>query len=120
MLPKKYRLKNTKAFDATYKNHRIVSDSHIIIYIGKEKKDPSSVTKFGFVVSKKYHKRATKRNRIKRLLRECVRLSIKNNKLGNLDKYMSFILMPRVCDTNYSLKLKDIENSFYKLTERIK
>lgn len=120
MLPKKYRLKNTKAFDATYKNHKILSDSVMTLYIGREKKDISVPSKFGFVVSKKYHKRSTKRNRIKRLLRECIRLAIKNDKLGNLNKYMSFIVMPKISEKHYSLKLKDIENSFYKIVERIK
>ena len=44
----------------------------------------------------------------------------KNEKLGNLNKYMSFIVMPKISEKHYSLKLKDIENSFYKIVERIK
>lgn len=120
MLPKRFRLKNKKAFDATYKNRRVVSDSVITIYTGREKKSRDAQTRFGFVVSKKYHKRAVKRNRIKRLMRECVRLAIKENNLGNLNKYMSFIIMPKVSENAYKLKLSDVQNSFYKLIERIK
>lgn len=120
MLPKQFRLKNKKAFDATYRNHRIVSDSVMTIYTGKEKKSPDNQTKFGFVVSKKYHKRAVKRNRIKRLLRECVRMAIKENKLSRLNNYMSFIIMPRVNENTHKLKLSDVQKSFYKLIERIK
>lgn len=120
MLPKQFRLKNKKAFDATYRNHRIVSDSVMTIYTGKEKKSPDNQTKFGFVVSKKYHKRAVKRNRIKRLLRECVRMAIKENKLSRLSNYMSFIIMPRVNENTCKLKLSDVQKSFYKLIERIK
>ncbi len=120
MLPEKFRLKNKKAFDATYRNHRVVSDSVMIIYTGKPKTTPASTTRFGFVVSKKYHKRAVKRNRIKRLMRECVRLAIKEEKLGRLNNYMSFIIMPKVNENNFTLKLADVQKSFYKLIERIK
>lgn len=120
MLPKRFRLKNKKAFDATYKNRRVVSDSVITIYTGREKKSPDAQTRFGFVVSKKYHKRAVKRNRIKRLMRECIRLAIKENSIGKINKYMSFIIMPKVSEDAYKLKLSDVQNSFYKLIERIK
>lgn len=120
MLKKQYRLKNRKAFDATYKNHKVVSNSLFTIYIGKPKKDKETTTKFGFVVSKKYHKRAVKRNRIKRLMRECVRLAIKENKLGNLNNYMSFIILPKITDENYKLKISEALTSFETLTARIK
>ena len=118
MLQKKYRLKNKKAFDATYKNHRVVSNDMLTIYLGKEKKYSCAPTKIGFVVSKKYHKRAVKRNRIKRLLREVTRLSIKQEKLGILNKYMSFIMIPK--DKTLGLNYFDIEKSFYKLLEKIR
>ena len=118
MLQKKYRLKNKKAFDATYRNHRDVSNDMLTIYLGKEKKDSCAPTKIGFVVSKKYHKRAVKRNRIKRLLREVTRLSIKQEKLGILNKYMSFIMIPK--DKTLGLNYFDIEKSFYKLLEKIR
>lgn len=120
MLPKQFRLKNKKAFDATYRNHRIVSDSVLTIYTGKEKKDKSTFSKFGFVVSKKFHKRAVKRNRIKRLMRECVRLALKENKLGKLNNFMSFILIPKVSENAYKLNFSDIQKSFYNLIERLK
>lgn len=120
MLPRKYRLKNQKAFSATYKNHRIISNDIMTIYVGKEKKEPDRPTKFGFVVSKKYHKRAVKRNRIKRLLRESVRLAIKSNSLGKLDDYMSFIIMPKATDSVQKLTFFDVNKSFLKLIGRLK
>ena len=93
MLPKQYRLKNKKAFDATYKQKQVVSDNLLTMYIGKKKTDTAFPTKIGFVVSKKLHKKATKRNRIKRLVREACRLEIKNNALKNANKYMSLIFL---------------------------
>lgn len=118
MLPKQFRLKNKKTFDATYKNRKVVSDSMLTIYLGREKKSLETPTKGGFVVSKKYHKRAVKRNRIKRLLREVCRLAIKHQQLGNLNKYMSFIILPK--DTAIGAKFCDVQASFYKLLERIR
>ncbi len=117
MIPKKFRLKNKKAFDATYKNRKIVSDSMLTLYVGKLKKDMDTPTKFGFVVSKKYHKRAVKRNRIKRLMRECIRLAIKENKLGFCEKYMSFILLPK--EKAIGCKLCEVQQSFYKLIDKL-
>lgn len=118
MIPKKYRLKNKKAFDATYKNRHIVSDSLLAVYAGKLKKDEQQPTRYGFVVSKKYHKRAVKRNRIKRLLRECVRLAIKEEKISVCEKYMSLIFVPK--EKTLGCKLCDIQNSFFKLIARLK
>lgn len=118
MLPKKYRLKNQKAFTATYSNRCIVSDKYLTVYVGKIKKDELLPTKFGFVVSKKYHKRAVKRNRIKRLMRECVRLAIKENTLGVINKYMSMIIIPK--ESSIGVKLNVIQDSFVKLVARLK
>lgn len=53
-------------------------------------------------------------------MRECVRLGIKENKLKQLNNYMSFIVMPRNNPDICKAKLSDIQNSFYKLIERIK
>ena len=96
MLKKQYRLKNKKAIDATYNNHQVVSNSDLILYVGKKKTFEDLETKFAFVVSKKYHKRAVKRNRIRRLMRESVRLIIKNNELEEYKKFLSFIFMPKI------------------------
>ncbi len=53
-------------------------------------------------------------------MRECVRLAIKEKKLDKLNNYMSFIIMPKVSENSFKLKLKDVENSFYKLIQKIK
>ncbi len=91
MLKKQYRLKKYSAFIATYKLKNIAADNNVCIYFGKEKTSPDIPTKFAFVVSKKIHKRAVVRNKIKRYMRESVRLILKNNTLEHINKYMSII-----------------------------
>lgn len=113
MLPKKYRLKNTSAFNATYKNHHVVSDGYVCLYLGKEKSNPENRTRIAFIVSKKIHKRAVVRNRIKRLMRECIRLSLKNNQLPNINKYISIICIAKNASVNASFD--EINASFHAL-----
>lgn len=95
MLKKEHRLKNRKAFSATYNNHNVVSDNFIVLYAGNLKDDKNCPTRVGFVVSKKVHKRAVVRNRIKRLMREVVRLMFKNGETDILSDYQSFIFLAR-------------------------
>ena len=88
MLKRENRLKNKYAFSATYRIKNFHHKGGITLNVGKENKTGSAV-KIGFVVSKKTHKRAVKRNRLKRLMRESVRLYLKEH--DNLNKYMSLI-----------------------------
>ena len=91
MLKKNNRLKSKKAFIATYKNNNVINSEMLILHIGKNKTDKNCPTRVGFVVSKKVHKRAVKRNRIKRLLREVIRLMYKSNDTSTIDNYQSLI-----------------------------
>ena len=91
MLPKQYRLKKRTAFNATYKVKNSSHKGGVVLFAGLPKKDENTPTKIGFVVSKKTHKRAVKRNRLKRLMRESVRLLIKSGKMN--EKYMSLIFV---------------------------
>ncbi len=90
MLPKELRLKKRSAFTATYKTGTSFHQDGITMFCGRINKEPFP-TKAGFVVSKKIHKRAVKRNRIKRLMRESYRLLVKDN--GSSTKYMSIIFV---------------------------
>lgn len=88
MLKKENRLKHKSAFNATYRLKNFKFKNGISLNLGKLG-DENNIVKIGFVVSKKTHKRAVKRNRIKRLMRESVRLILKNN--NNPNKYVSMI-----------------------------
>ncbi len=95
MLQKKYRLKKYSAFIATYRLNNSVADNNVCLYFGKEKTNKDITTKIAFVVSKKIHKRAVVRNRIKRLMRESIRVMIKENKIPFINKYISIICVAK-------------------------
>ena len=114
MLPKNYRLKKKSAFAATYKTGKTLHKDGITVFIGKEKNNEFP-TRIGFVVSKKIHKRAVKRNRIKRLMRESYRLLIKEGAVS--DKYISLIFVASSKMLNKSFKETDeiMRKLVYKL-----
>lgn len=74
MLQKKFRMKNNTQFDYIFKKGQILKNSKLLIFYSKNK---SKFSKFGIVVSKKIGNSVT-RNRVKRLIRECIKSSINN------------------------------------------
>ncbi len=73
MLSKENRLKNKKDFDKIFKKGKGFKQDFLFIKIFKNDLDAS---RFGFIVSKKISKKAVARNKIKRKMRESVRLKI--------------------------------------------
>lgn len=114
MLPKDYRLKKRNAFAATYRTGKTLHKDGITVFIGKEKNNDSP-TRIGFVVSKKIHKRAVRRNRIKRLMRESYRLLIKEGAVP--DKYISLIFVASSKLLNMSFK--EVDNAIRKLVYKL-
>jgi len=114
MLPKEYRLKKRTAFAATYRTGKTLHYGGITVFIGKEKENDIP-TKIGFVVSKKIHKRAVKRNQIKRKMRESCRLLIKEGKISA--KYLSliFVASSKLLSKNYN----EINSAIKNLAERL-
>ena len=117
MLPKNYRLKKRSAFNATYKTGTVFHKGGITLFCGKINNN-NTVTKIGFVVSKKVHKRAVKRNRLKRLMRESVRIYIKSNGENLNTKFLSLIFTGSYCLLDKDFKY--INNNIIKLMELVK
>lgn len=116
MLPKNQRLKISSEFNAVYRLKRSIADSLLILYTGKEKHHPQMPTKVGFVVSKKIHKRAVKRNRIKRLIRESYRKALLASEIQPSQKYTRLIFLPR--EAALKADYKQIYNSVAKLINK--
>lgn len=113
MLSKKNRLTTNSSFKATYCQNRVVSDEFFVLHAGKNKKDETQPVRIGFVVSKKIHKRAVVRNKIKRRLREAAAAYLKENN----PPYMSLIFKAKKNSTNsdFNSTLKSV----YKLMDKM-
>lgn len=117
MLKQENRLKSKRAFSATYNNKNIISTNLIVLYAGKIKTDKNCPTRVGFVVSKKIHKRAVVRNKIKRLMRENVRLMFKNGQTDVINEYQSLIFIAKddIIDKNF----EEIRNTILILLDKL-
>ena len=71
MLKKELRIRKQKDFDKIFSEGAYFSEKFLGLKVVENNLE---VSKFGFIVSNKISKKAVERNRIKRLLRETVRL----------------------------------------------
>ena len=79
MLPVKNRLKKEKDFEKVFKTGKGFKEKFLYLKI---KKNNLGVSRFGFVISKKVSKKATSRNKLKRRLRELVKIKLPKIKKG--------------------------------------
>ena len=79
MLAKKYRLKKKKDFQKIIQRGKKVEKKFLILKFLRNSLD---VTRIGFVVSQKVSKKASLRNKIKRRLREIIKINLPNLKPG--------------------------------------
>jgi ribonuclease P protein component len=97
MLPKCNRLKSRHAFKQTLGAYRLFICPYFVLYAHGTK--PVKPSRFGFIVSKKVHKHAVQRNKVKRQLRSLVRLyllSVRDHKAGTLSsRYASLVFIAR-------------------------
>ena len=70
MLPLKNRIKKRKDFEDVFKRGRVIKGS---FFLAKIKENNLAFPRFAFVVPAKFEKKATKRNRTKRVFREATR-----------------------------------------------
>jgi len=70
MLSFRNRLKKQKDFEKIFKNGKSFKQGSLYLKINKNDLQSS---RFGFIISKKFSKKAVERNRIKRILREIVK-----------------------------------------------
>ncbi|MCK5123315.1 MAG: ribonuclease P protein component [Candidatus Pacebacteria bacterium] len=71
MLKKELRIRKQKEFDNIFKKGAYFSERFLAL---KTVENDLEISRFGFIVSNKISKKAVERNRIKRLLRETIRL----------------------------------------------
>lgn len=83
MLKRKNRLTSNFEFNVARKYGEYYKGQFFHIYFLKPR-NYSGPTKVGIVVSTKLHKKATKRNRVKRIFREVVRNNFEKINKGNL------------------------------------
>lgn len=80
MLPKKHRLMLSKDFEILKNQGRRINGPLFNLIVAK--RDENQPPRFGFVVSRKIDKKAVRRNRCKRLLREATRPFLSSAKPG--------------------------------------
>jgi ribonuclease P protein component len=120
MLPRENRLKRMKDFEILFKEGVFVGGKNVALKIWKidPKKYPrreydTSNLLIGFVVGKKIAKSAVKRNRVKRQMREAVRLLLKKNKVKS--GYMMLVMATSgVLDADYDEIEKNVMVLFKK------
>lgn len=100
MLKKEHRIRKQKDFDRVFgKDGSFFAQGFLSLKVSPNGLDHS---RFGFIVSNKISKSAVKRNRIKRLLREAVRLKWELIKPG-----WDVVMMARVDISDKDLKAVD-------------
>lgn len=79
MLPAKHRLKNKKEFSSVFRGGKTVSSEVLVM---KLRLSSEGMTKVGFSVGLKFSKKASRRNKVKRWMREATRENIKRIRPG--------------------------------------
>jgi ribonuclease P protein component len=97
MLKQRYRLKSQGLFKRTLNAHRLCGTDCFAVFALKRNPELATryPTRFGFIVSKKIHKRAVRRNRIKRRLREIIRTRLLTDYQERLQQYATIVVVAR-------------------------
>jgi ribonuclease P protein component len=110
MLSKTNRLTKKKDFETVFRFGRSIFTKHIGI---KYQKSNLPQPRFGIIVSNKIAKKANKRNKLKRQLREIIRLRIKSGQV-NFPYDFIIIARPGILDLDYQGLEKELLASLTK------
>lgn len=102
-----YKIKKNREYKALYNCKNSVADYNLVLFFNKTGND---YTRFGFTCAKKI-KLAVNRNRIRRSLKEIVRLNDKKVKIG-----YDIIIMAR--NNSVNADYRALEKSFFKVLQR--
>jgi len=108
MLVKKYRLPLRTEFYRIKKKGRLYQFSFFGLLVARNE---LSFSRFAFIISKKVHKRAVKRNRIRRLLREAVKEFLSQSRPG-FD--VVFLVKKNLIDQELSAVKMAVNQAFQK------
>jgi len=106
MLPRLNRLKKKKDFEVAFKQGKGFKQGFLYLKIRKNNLDAS---RFGFVISKKFSKKAVIRNKTKRRLSEIIK-----KKLLEIKKGMDIIIVVMPGAENEFQKLEDTIDKLFK------
>jgi len=112
MLAKRNRLKRKRDFERVFKKGQGFKQGFLYLKI---KENSLKSSRFGFIVSKKFSPKATIRNKIKRRLRELVKI-----KLPEIKKGIDAIIVVMPGAENEFQKLRDTLDKLFKKAKIIK
>ena len=122
MLPKQERLKKETDFKKLFRLKLSASTPNLVAYVVLNKlTNNTELPKVGFIVGKKVDKRSTRRNKVKRLLRESYKLIRKSYpETVNPFKLIVFIARPSIQDKNYMQVYQEVNICLKKVQKYIK
>lgn len=112
MLPKEYRL-NKREVEVVFKNGKSIEDGFLILKFIKNKEKKPKKPRFSVIVPVKVSKKVSKRNRIKRQIRESLRRRINLIKIKEIDGLI--IAKPQIFGKTY----KEIDENLDKVIKKI-
>jgi ribonuclease P protein component len=119
MLPRQERLTKNREFVYVYHRKKSVANSLLILYMSNPKRNKEIPTRVGFVVGKTVSKRATKRNRAKRLMREAYKELRKTEGFQMIDsQHLIFIAREGIIKADYKQVLGAVADCMNRAAKR--